>query len=396
MTAKTPAPPASAKTAGALDWITIEGLRSIRSLRKLELRPIDVLIGANGSGKSNLLEAFSLLHAIGAGRLQRFVHRFGGADRFLHAGAERAAGITLELSFGEGRDRYGIVLEPGAADDLRVASEVIHSGSELEENGSRAPLASDGREAGISAHGLCGAALRVRRHFDSWRVYHFHDTGEFSPLRKTANVHDRHALHADGANLPAFLLALRETRPGAYTLIRKTARLVLPFLDDFVLRPFGEHGDAVRLGWTHRNSDEHFDVLSLSDGALRFIALTTLFLQPSELRPSVILLDEPELGLHPAAINLLAAMVRSASVESQVVLSTQSATLLDYFEPEDLIVSQREYGETRVRRHDSESLAARLEDNSLGELWEQNYLGGRPRSDEIAGREGAFERGVSA
>lgn len=399
MTDEAPPPEASAKAPGneaskadsALDWITIEGLKSIRRLRRLEIRPINVLIGANGSGKSNLVAAFALLHALAAGRLQHQVHRFGGADRFLHSVAEKATEITLGLSFGEGREQYRIVLEPGAADDLRVASEVVHSGHETGPALS-VSLAPDGREAGISAPNLSGAALEIRRRLDRWRVYHFHDTSTFAPLRKTANVHDRHALRADGSNLPAFLLALRETHPGAYTRIRKTARLILPFLDDFVLRPFGEHGDAIRLGWTHRNSDESFDVLSLSDGALRFIALATLFLQPSELRPGVFLLDEPELGMHPAAINLFAAMVRSASVERQVVLSTQSATLLDYFAPEDLIVCQRENGETRTRRHDSEALAVWLEDSSLGELWEQNYLGGRPLSDEAAAREGALER----
>lgn len=379
--AKTPGD--GAKTDGVLDWITIEGLRSIRSLRKVELRPLNVLIGANGSGKSNFIEAFALLHAICAGRLHHYVHRFGGADRMLHFGAERTTEIEIELSFSEERNRYRIVLEAGAADVLRVASEVTHSwDKERYDRPNDEPLPANGNEAAISASGLRGVARQVRRHLDSWRVYHFHNTSVFAPLRKTANVHDRHALQADGSNLPAFLLALRETHPGSYSRIRRTLQLAIPFFDDFVLRPFGEHEDAIRLQWTHRNSDKSFDVLSLSDGALRFIALTTLFLQPSVSRPQVILLDEPELGLHPCALNLLAAMVRSASVESQVVLSAQSAILLDYFEPEDIVVSERENGETRMRRLRRDALATWLEDSSLGELWEQNYLGGRPNSDD--------------
>lgn len=378
--AKTPGD--GAKMDGALDWITIEGLRSIRSLRKVELRPLNVLIGANGSGKSNFIEAFALLHAICAGRLRHYVHRFGGADRMLHFGAERTTEIEIQLSFSEERNRYSIVLEAGAADVLRVASEVTHFwDKERYDRPYDEPLPANGSEAAISASGLVGVARHVRSHLDSWRVYHFHNTSVFAPLRKTANVHDRHALQADGSNLPAFLLELRETHPRAYFLIRKTVQFALPFLDDFVLQPFGEHSDAVRLQWTHRESDKSFDVLSLSDGALRFIALTTLLRQPSELRPRVILLDEPELGLHPFALNLLAAMVRSASAESQVVLSTQSAIFLDYFGPEDLLVSERENGATCMRRIEPAALASRLEDNSLGELWEQNYLGGRPASD---------------
>ena len=374
-------------TDGALDWITIEGLRSIRSLRKVELRPLNVLIGANGSGKSNFIEAFALLHAICAGRLHHYVHRFGGADRMLHFGTERTTEIEIELSFSEERNRYGIVLEAGAADVLRVASEVTHSwDKEHYDRPYDEPLAPNGGEAAISSSDLRGVALQVRRRLDSWRVYHFHNTSVFSPLRKTANVHDRHALEADGSNLPAFLLALREAHPGAYSLIRKTVRLAMPFFDDFVLRPFGEHNDAIRLQWTHRSSKKSFDVLSISDGALRFIALTTLLLQPSKLRPRVILLDEPELGLHPYALCLFAAMVRSASVESQVVLSTQSAIFLDYFEPEDLVVSERENGETRMRRLERAALAVWLEDSSLSELWEQSYLGGRPASDDLLGQ----------
>lgn len=244
--AKTPGD--GAKTDGALDWITIEGLRSIRSLKRLKLHPINVLIGANGSGKSNFFGAFALLHAICAGRLQHYVHRFGGADRFLYFGAERTTEVEFDLSFSDERNRYHIVLEVGAADVFRVASEVTYFwDKEHHPRPYNKALSPNGNEAAISASNLHGMALHVRRHLDSWRVYHFHNTSAFAPLRKTANVHDRHTLEADGSNLPAFLLALHETHPGAYSMIRNTVRLAMPFFDDFVLRPFGQHNDAIRL-----------------------------------------------------------------------------------------------------------------------------------------------------
>ena len=130
--------------------------------------------------------------------------------------------------------------------------------------------------------------------------------------------------------------------------------------------------------WRHRGSDAYFDASSLSDGTLRFIALATLLLQPKRLRPTVILLDEPELGLHPYAIALLASMVKQASVETQIILATQSPILLDYFDPADVLVADRVNGETRFTRLDSEQLSDWLEDYSLGQLWEKNELGGRP------------------
>lgn len=162
-------------------------------------------------------------------------------------------------------------------------------------------------------------------------------------------------------------------------MIRTTVRQVAPFIDDFVLEPFALNPDTIRLEWRHRDSDQHFDVSALSDGSLRFIALATLLLQPEELRPSVILIDEPELGLHPYGLTLLASMIKQASQKTQVIASTQSSVLLDHFEPEDVLVAERVNGGTTLRRLEREPLDAWLEDYSLGQLWEKNELGGRPK-----------------
>ena len=171
---------------------------------------------------------------------------------------------------------------------------------------------------------------------------------------------------------------LSQRHESFYDLIRRTVQLAAPFFDDFIVVPQALNPDKIRLEWRHTGSDAYFDASSLSDGTLRFMALATLLLQPVDLRPSVILLDEPELGLHPYAIAILASLMQKASVDTQIIVATQSPILLDYFEPEDVLVADRVSGETKLRRLDSEELSMWLEDYSLGQLWEKNWFGGRP------------------
>ncbi|HTW35410.1 MAG TPA: AAA family ATPase, partial [Rhizomicrobium sp.] len=182
----------------------------------------------------------------------------------------------------------------------------------------------------------------------------------------------------DGSNLAAFLFMLRNAHPQSYALIRGAVQRVAPFFDDFILAPDPQNTETIRLAWKHKASDQYFGASALSDGSLRFIVLATLFLQPERFRPSVILVDEPELGLHPYAVTLLAAMVKQAAVETQVILSTQSGLLLDNFEPDDVLVAERMEGGTHLTRLEPPKLASWLEDYSLGQLWEKNELGGRP------------------
>lgn len=218
----------------------------------------------------------------------------------------------------------------------------------------------------------------VRERLGGWRLYHVHDTSSSSPMRKTAKLDDNEFLRPDGSNLSAFLYYLQEKHETSYSLIRRTIRRVAPFFDDFILRPRKLKTEDIRLRWKHKNSDQYFDASSLSDGTLRFIALTTLFLQPAKYLPSVILVDEPELGLHPYAIEMLTSLIRSASKKTQVIVGTQSSLLLDHLEPEDVLVTNRVEGGTKIARLESARLADWLKDYSLGQLWEKNEFAGRP------------------
>lgn len=367
----------------ALHTITIEGFKSLRRIDRLALGAVNVLIGANGSGKSNFIGAFSFLHALREGRLQEYVGRAGGADRVLHFGAKTTSALRFEISFQSHTQHpwlteYRAVLVPTELDTLLVTDEeVCHHEPASADRPLRLPLPLLGREATLGAQDS-GPGRRVRDHLDGWRVYHFHDTGPSSPMKRTGNVEDNRALRPDGANLAAFLYRLRAQHPEAYDLIRRTVQQVTPFFDDFRLAPSALNPDKIRLEWKHTRADSYFDAASLSDGTLRFMALATLFLQPAALRPSVLLVDEPELGLHPYAITLLASLVKQASTDAQVILSTQSPMLLDHFEPEDVLVAAQEDGATTLTRLDAERLDAWLAEYSLGQLWEKNELGGRP------------------
>ncbi|HEY5214218.1 MAG TPA: AAA family ATPase, partial [Acidobacteriaceae bacterium] len=364
----------------ALDTITVKGFKSIASIEKLKLGAINVVIGPNGSGKSNFIGVFSFLHAIREAHLQDYVLKAGGAEKVLHFGSKITKSLVLHVSFQEGVNQYELSLTPTQSDELVPATEMVYFWDKQ-----RYPagpygqgVSRIGKEAGISSPKGKPIADYVRSHLDRWRLYHVHDTSSSSPMKKTADVNDNRFLRSDGSNLAAFLYYLREKHTASYTLIRRTVQRVTPFFEDFQLEPQKLNSGKILLEWKHKGSEGYFNASSFSDGTLRFIALATLFLQPEAYRPSVILVDEPELGLHPYAITMLASLVKQAATKTQVIVSTQSPLLLDHFAPEDVLVADRVDGGTQFTRLDSSKLSNWLETYSLGQLWEKNEFGGRP------------------
>jgi len=366
-----------------LDTITIKGFKSIASIEELKLGAINVLIGPNGSGKSNFIEVFSFLHALREGRLKDYVAKAGGADKLLHFGSKVTPSMEIHITFQEGVNQYQIVLATTETDQLYPSAEVVYYWKRQRYSKPYSTgLIPRGTEAGISDQNSKGTANYVRVHLGKWRLYHFHDTSFNSPMKKTADVNDNRYLRPDGSNLAAFLYYLRQKHETEYSLIRRTIQRVAPFFEDFLLEPQKLNPDKIRLEWKHKNSDAFFDASSLSDGTLRFMAQATLFLQPDAYRPSVILVDEPEIGLHPYAITMLASLIKQASVKTQVIVSTQSPLLLDNFLPEDVLVADRLNGATQLTRLESAKLEKWLQNYSLGQLWEKNELGGRPGGEK--------------
>jgi predicted ATPase len=369
----------------ALDSIEVEGYKSIRSA-KIDLGAVNVLIGANGAGKSNLLGLFGLLADLADRRLQLHVGLQGGADAILHFGRKKTSALRIALRFG--LHGYEAVLVPGAGDALVFEHEEPVSWEPhpfpipdaMRGLPTREHLGAGHKETGLLDENLSAdrfVAKPVVTAMQSWRRFHFHDTGRSAPAKQKRKIDDNRALRAEGDNLAPFLFALRTIAPGAYRRIVEAVRSIAPFFDDFLLAPDGVNPDVIQLAWRHRTDDALFTADSLSDGTLRFICLATLLLQPE--LPSLIVIDEPELGLHPFAIAQLAALVRAAASKTQVLLATQSVTLLDQFDAGEVIVAERSNGESTFRRLDDKALEEWKQAYSLGELWLKNVLGGRPR-----------------
>lgn len=357
--------------------IIIENYKSIHKAT-IDLAPINVLIGANGAGKSNLISFFELLSALYNQRLQRYILERGGIGRLLHNGLKGSDRIRGVFNFSN-RNALGFVLLPTDTGGAVIATQdCFNSGGSPNmdyEAWHRATWDNGVSESQIRDNKTWRAGY-LQEFLESFTVYHFHDTSRTSAMRQACDVGDNRYLRHDASNLPAFLYRVQQTEPRVFALIEQTIQSIAPYFKRFSLAPSPLVPNQMSLVWEEQDSDMYLDAQSLSDGTLRFIALTTLLLQPTP--PKTIVIDEPELGLHPAAIEKLAALVRVASYKAQVIIATQSSSFVSCFEPEDIVVVERKEGSTAFVRPDKERLASWLEDYSLGELWEKNLIGGKP------------------
>jgi predicted ATPase len=366
--------------------LTIRGYKSIKSLVNFEMRPINVLIGANGVGKSNFISLFRFLASVVGDNFPVDVQKWGGPSALLHYGSKVTPQMDLEVYFTSNngvQNGYRISLE--ATQDNRIIFNREEAWISGQYTTKAYPLGTGHEVAKIRSDKNLGSpssqvSSYVMEQLKIWRQYHFHDTGDTAKVKQVHAINDNLRLKPDAANLAAYLRKLKTTHffEPSYQRIVDTIRRAAPFFGDFVFRD--EPSEYIELEWTERGKpDTPWKAHVLSDGTLRFMCLTTLLMQPRILLPDTILIDEPELGLHPFAINLLADMLQQVAETKQVIVSTQSVELLNSFRPEDVIVVQREQDETVFKRLDATELSDWLnEDYSLGELWKRNILGGRP------------------
>jgi predicted ATPase len=365
-----------------LTKLELHGYKSIRHLVDFELGPMNVLIGANGAGKSNFVSFFKMLNWMTPrpGSLQFHIGRVGRANALLYDGAAITPQITASLTFetDAGINEYAMRLFHAAPDTLIFADEKYRfSSRNLPSKAEWKSLGAGHAETKLIAAGDAGdkTAKTILRLLKGCVVYQFHNTSETARIRQAWSVDDNGFLKEDAANLAPYLLRLRESQPSAYLRIVETVRQIAPFFADFVLEPVE---GTVLLQWRELNTDLIFGPHQASDGSLRMIGLVSLLLQPVEDLPALIILDEPELGLHPFAINVIAGLLQSVSNHTQVILATQSATLVNYFQPEQIIVVDRPNRESTFRRLDTDTLRDWLDEYSIAELWEKNVIGGRP------------------
>ena len=353
----------------AVSRMCVRGFRSIRKC-DLALGNLNVLIGSNGAGKSSFLQVFSLLQRMATGRLQVYVGQCGGPDALLWYGSRKTRQLAMDITFADGRI-YSCTLEPTQDNRFLYTEESVQDSEEntvFRENGHF--------ESRLAAHSERHESLQVFAAMRNWHPVHLNDAGACARQRQAIN--DTHFLRPDGSNLAPILHLLQSAHPHHYNRLVRTIRLAVPFFRDFVLRPCQDNKGQIELYWTEHGCDVPLKGHQLSDAIPRFMCLATLLLLPEELKPATILIDEPELGLHPYALKLLAGILRSTSHTRQIIISTQSVALVDEFAPENIIVADRSMEGTLLHRLDVPSLTEWLEEYSPGELWQKNLLGGRP------------------
>ncbi len=353
-----------------LQTLTLKGFKSIRAIEELPFADINIVLGPNGAGKSNFVGFFPFIARLAREELQDYVAKQGGIEKVLFFGPSNTS--QLRVYFRSDLSEYSATLEPTSDGGLFFANE-------------ECSVHGYGRSIGVPRQfetqlRRTDAAAEIPRYIyepiENWRVYHFHDTSAFAPLRSLSRLTEPERLDADGGNLAAFLYYLQEKHPDILTGVSDALRRVAPFFGGFVLRPEALNPDTIRLRWRHRGRDPLFDVSDLSDGTLRFVALAALLLQPDP--PSTIVLDEPELGLHPAALAELAALMHEIAPRVQIIAATQSPTFANHFGWRDVIMVDRVDDASTFRRLTEAEVAPWASDHGIGDMWERNLIGGRP------------------
>lgn len=354
-----------------IDAITIKNYKSIKEIDNLKLTNLNILIGSNGAGKSNFISFFKMLNMLIEKKLQEYVLSQSGADNILYFGSKVSSEIFAKVDFGA--NKYGILLKPDNDDKLFIAEEHTYY------NSSHHIIGSAQKETNLFNHkgGIRtkkGVADFIIEALESWKVYHFHDTSSTAFVKKSWNADDNYKLRYDASNLAAYLNKLKNDYTDNFFMIEETIKLVAPYFDKFILRV--DEKNNIKLGWQEVGSDKLFNADHFSDGTLRMICLTTLLLQPNP--PDTIIIDEPELGLHPYAITVLASLIKSYAINKQLIVSTQSVTLINHFEPDNIIVCDKIKSESCFRRLQESELENWIKDYDLGEIWEKNIIGGTP------------------
>lgn len=361
----------SGKNATMIREISIEGYKSIRKLSGLELGPLNVLVGANGSGKSNLLSFLGLVREMARGRLQMAVAREGGASFLLHHGPKTTEVIHGSVTFqvGELEGTFGFDLTWTKSNSLDLQRDM------LDVHGPAEGHVEHLRGRGRAAESVITESQLVSSLLDSLTVYHFADTSPTSRMRLPCAIEDGIGLRSDGSNLAAFLYRFQKQHPDRFRGFLQSLQRVFPDLEDFELHPHVDAPETISLMWRNRWTQQLFGPQHLSDGTLRAIAIFSLLLQPVEHAPRLLILDEVEIGLHPHALSFLAGHLKSYSVGRQVIVATQSVEFVDCFEVPELIVCQAENGSSNYITVGREEKPWWAETYKLGRAWSSNLIG---------------------
>jgi len=361
-----------------LNSIVIKGFRTIREMN-FDPHDINIMIGPNGAGKSNFISFFSFLSWIlnSDGKLQLRVAELGGANDILFDGADVTKNIEAQvrLETPSGFNEYKFRLLFAKPDRLIFAEEAYRFSRKGKSTEADWAFCGSGHDEARLPVKTSETAITIQSLLRKLIVYQFHNTTATAGMRLKWSTADGRFLKENGQNLGSFLFRMQTADRKYYNLVVKYLRLILPFFDDFEL--YDEFG-SVLLRWKEKGTTKVFNSGQASDGMLRTIALIALLGQNPSNLPYVLFLDEPELGLHPSAIDVLAGLIKAASTRCQVFVATQSVSLVNNFQPEDLVVIERKGRDSHYHRPNNQELSTYMEEYSTGEIWEKNIIGGRP------------------
>jgi len=356
----------------------------------VQLNNLNILIGQNGAGKSNFISFFKFLERLSEQQLAQYIFQSGGINSFLHKGFEESQEIRFNLELNSGNPNYLNIYEVKIISD---GENYIIDSEEFgywEKHSYDSPFLNSthtqSKEARLkttanSKYFKNKISQYIYNYLKKLKLFHFHDTSDNAAIKLPQPIDDAYFFKNEGQNLAPYLAFIKSFDYDLYLKIAETIRLVFPSFHDFVLEESPYAKGKIVLRWTEKSSENIYSVKQMSDGTLRFICLVVLLSDtiPNGNQPKTIILDEPELGLHPFAIHILAELIQKTALNRQIIIATQSVNLINHFTPEDLLVVERnEKDQTTFKRVAEENFNSWLEDYTLGQLWENNFFGGRP------------------
>ena len=334
--------------------LTVRNFRSLVDV-DIPLHPLNVVIGPNGSGKTALIEVLLLLQRDSRRELTEFFDERGGFQAVLSQRSGRAGSTRLE-----------------------VQAEIVNGGPDggPDDNGrSVYVLAVQG--VGYvyqAAKESYRAAPSVQEFFAGANYYQFIDVTPRSSVRLPQSLTPASTPGAQGESLYSALYNLRINDLDLYDRLLGIVAQAFPGFKQFEFPVVG--AGQVTLTWYDKCCTQPFYPNQLSEGTLRFLwLLTLLFTAP---RASLLLIDEPETSLHPELLRILAALLQEAALETQIVVATHSSDLISWLQPEEVLIADKEDGQTRFTWADTLNLQSWLAEYSLRDLWLMGHLGGRP------------------
>ncbi len=371
--------------------LKIANYKSIRRA-KLTLSNLTILIGQNGAGKSNFISLFKFLERLSEKQLSEYLFQSGGISTFLHKGYEISQEIRFQLELNSEHNSLTNIYETRIITDGE--SHLIDYESfgiwdkEKYNKPSNINKTIQKKESSLKklAHETPQSPTdyypkHIYNYLKKLKLFHFHDTSDNAAIKLPQPFDDAYFFKNEGQNLAPYLSYIQSHNYDLYLNIVETVRLVFPNLQDFVLEESLFAKGKILLRWKEKSGENIYTAKQMSDGTLRFICLVVLLSDPvtADSLPETIILDEPELGLHPFAIHVLAELIQKAATNRQIIIATQSVNLINYFTPKDLLIVERnEKDETIFKKIKDKDFKIWLEEYSLGQLWENNFLGGRP------------------